>query len=334
MAMKPMYTEAAAKTHTEYINTIRDASLKHPNFIELLKSNNYTGTFELVDGMILNKRFAEFYKEIKKIYPSLRVFVVGSYSFSTVTELALAFPANMYVAGKIGVSGEGDYYVASSHIKNYRFRSGSEGHNTLSTGDLKKAIKNFRTYIRPADMRVDLENCAVANSAIISEVCNAAMKDLNVTTRALIDDPDLVNELVHLVQSGHKFFSKTVQENANKMLTFLGEAREEVKMPFPHQMYVRCIENTPGNEEFEIMDLGQMGPIQGTAQSFPIRLAYNVSARAFQPKTIFVRDAPDWMKDKISALNMMESNKYVRGLGLKRGEMCFFVDVAKDEVLP
>jgi len=333
MAMKLMYTETAAKAHTEYINMIREASLTHPNFTELLRANNYTGTFELVDGMVLNRRLAEFYKEVKSIYPSIRVFVVGSYAFSTVTELALAFPANMYVAGKISISGD-EYYVASSHIRNHRFRPGSEGFHTLSTGDLKKAIKNFRTYIRPADMRVDLENCASANAAIISEVCNAAMKDLNVTTRALIDDPDLVNELVHLVQSGHKFFSRTVQENADKMLTFIGEAREEVKMPFPHQMYVRCIENTPGNEEFEVMDLGQMGPIQGTAQSFPIRLSYNVSARASQPKTIFVRDAPDWMKDKISALNMMENNKYVRGLGLKRGEMCFFVDVAKDEVLP
>ena len=283
-----------------------------------------------------------FASEIRKIFPkcSFAPILCVSPALMPNSRSLIVYHKNRSVAmGWVGVSDVIDesgfdtvnepittYYVNSRKVSNDRYTG--EQHYIVKTGNPEVAIRNVKKYfveynaVEIAKLnkrntwslwRKTLSQMIEDTHRLREEVCYAVVPGSSTSARGWKSDP-LIAELRVLVDTGYKFVDAEFDEKVRAWLSAEAEQLKETNERSFRIMMV-SVEDSLFNE----------GNLYVTAYTDNIE-ENNGSTSLWTTGGTFVEDTldPDILR-KLSALQLVEQNSWVDGVGFKSSERVYYV---------
>jgi len=308
------------------IQSVVDRQPELRQMLQVARANTYTSPGTTVDGIPMTTCLANFYKAIKAVpaYRRLNAYIYPAASTLTphgVQKLALAFPEDVYVLASISHTA-GNYTVTSESIRNDRYKIGSPDHYRVSSMDMARALRNFKTNIRPLPPTSLLTRMAESTQGLMTGAYQTAQRELSKKWGDILDESIsrsnstclLRAELIHAYRSGHQFMDARFRKLMDDMMASYKEVNDSPLPTKIHLVFIRFY----GNGE---VDITTPSPYTMVNNSYRSQIATD-------DKVLNVREnqVPDWLMNKVSALRMLEAQMYVPGLGVKRAENAYLVE--------
>jgi len=302
------------------IQSVVDRQPELRQMLQVARANTYTSPGTTVDGIPMTTCLANFYKAIKAVpaYRRLNAYIYPAASTLTphgVQKLALAFPEDVYVLASISHTA-GNYTVTSESIRNDRYKTGTPDHHRVSSMDMARALRNFKTNIRPLPPTSLLTRIVESTQGLMTGAYQTAQRELSKQWGDIIHNSTslLRAELIHAYRSGHQFMDARFRKLMDDMMASYKEVNDSPLPTKIHLVFIRFY----GNGE---VDITTPSPYTMVNNSYRSQIATD-------DKVLNVREnqVPDWLMNKVSALRMLEAQMYVPGLGVKRAENAYLVE--------
>lgn len=301
-----------------FVSKVKQSTDKYLNRLAEDTGTEIAENTTMFDGIRMRRELADVCTEIRKTnrhvkfgVQDLSVTQNGHKGF--VCQVWMYYDEDMYAMGRIGVptySGDAmKYYIYAPTIKNKRYRHGDDMY-TAASEKLATAVKNVRKYVRkysPVD---------VANISRDDFAQNLDHKTWSVGNKVrdclalLQNKAALMRELKHLRDIGHKFVDTTYEKYVDDALLAMVEETERANHS-NHAWHV-TISETEGNQAWTVVEV------------LDLRHGYFVSPDA-KTTRYAQADVPAELMEKVAALNMLEDNHYVDGLGKKINDRLYWV---------
>jgi hypothetical protein len=224
-----------------------------------------------------------------------------------------------------GTSRDPMFGVYSPHHKNRRYATYNEQYYMAIKNDRAKAIATAKSLLRSYTVE---EAAAVSNRSVanhVTDVQSTAAKDVRTKAGKLdldvgykMERPLLHDELAHLVNIGHTFLNPELSGQIREYLdafdlhikrnaaTIPMLYVDEVKDRFGDTLYRTCkVENARHYRPCPYHDMGI-------------------------PETYLRDDIPDWIVSRVSALQLVDDDSYVEGVGYKHCATAYTIHVDDD----
>lgn len=300
------------------VSKIKQSTDKYLSRLAEDTGNEVAENTTMFDGIRMRKELAAICTEIRKTNRHVKfglqdISVTQSTHRGYTCQVWMYYDEDMYGMGRIGVPMYyGDamkYYIYAPTIMNKRYRHGDDMH-TAASEKLATAVKNVRKYVRKYSP-IDVANISASDFAqhIDSRAWSVGSKVRECL--GLLQRRDaLMRELKHLREIGHRFVDATYEKYVDDALLAVAEETESANRS-NHAWHV-TISETEGNQVWTVVEV------------FDLKHGYFISPDA---KTTRYAQAhvPAELMEKVAALNMLEDEHYVDGLGKKINDRLYWV---------
>lgn len=233
-------------------------------------------------------------------------------------------PDDTFAMGKIGygvftTSGRGGhtYTVQSRTIKNSKYNDWSPQRHMKSSIHREQAVGNARAYLRRLNMpevgqathgfvRDKIATMRRELRTVVSTL-EVAMFGVALSTHKDTASPAL-DELLHLVTSGHEFLQPDLRDNLQKYR----DAKAEVANAHEAcNMWLVVVSERLGKQRVEV------APIDRVDNYFSIDRMDDVET--------YQDDVPEHIAGKVAVLNMVEEGQYIHNVGVRAAEGVYYV---------
>ena len=258
----------------------------------------------------------EFMDEISKAIRGVRF--VYRYAY----ERWVYMPGEPYPMGYIGfgdyrVSTAGDdrFVVCSRKIENVRYAEYSDPYHMKMSSKLEPAVRNAKRFLAnysPIEMAgVNTANVRSGINGALGDLSRKATEDAKNNGLPNVDVTGergtLLNELRHLLNTGHEFVDARYSAQLHTMFESMKEfaaCNGQVNMNFV-RVYQRL-----GDQSFDVV---------------PVDEVNNWGCEVRQEVTRYTEDLPEDIAGRIAALSLMADKSYVEGVGYRVNESMFYV---------
>lgn len=234
------------------------------------------------------------------------------------TKVYVYFPSDLYAMGWVGCndyriegSGTNTLGVYSHTITNDKYSSHNDQHHMLMSTDLKRALKNALSHLRPYTPR-ELNNCfAYPVVRKVRDVNDENREKVTKAEGAITRHPQLQAELRAMVASGYQFVDA---DFSSKVTAFLNEFDEyALSTPAVHMYFVRAY-MLNDQQLFDVTFL------ENAHNTWDYKVS-NEPAERYTSDTL-----PEHLSGKLSVLMMCELDEYVDGVGIRMNDGVFYVN--------
>ena len=231
-------------------------------------------------------------------------------------------PGEPYPMGWVGYGdyranqiGDDLFGVCSRKIENVRYLTYSDQYHMKMSTRLKTAVRNAKTFLSnysPMEMaEVDTREVRSGINEALSDLSRKSREDAqNIGLPNADRDEErgtLLNELRHLLNTGHEFIDAGYGARLHTMFESMAELdahNKQVNMNF-----VRGYERL-GKQMFDVV---------------PVDAANSYNCRVQQEVTRYTMDdLPEDIKGRIAVISMMPDKSYVSGVGYRVNESMFY----------
>jgi hypothetical protein len=227
-------------------------------------------------------------------------------------------PDDHFAMGRIGYgvfsqNGKGGhtYTVQCRTIQNGKYNDYSPQYNMKSSTSRPTAVKNAKKFLRRYNPLEVAQVVARSANDGIHKMKRTLRDDIAKVEMALFgatlstyrqEEPLLLTEMVHLMNSGHKFFTP---ELADKLAQYRGLKQEYDNAAAAYNMWFVQVNKQRVNV-IPIDDLAAYAPGYGDIQTYH-------------------DEVPEEIAGKVAVLSMVEDNTYVHGVGFKEEDGLYYV---------
>lgn len=287
----------------------------------------------LTDGIPMRKELRDLYLMFKRVHrrvvPHISPIGYGRINDEGVIEVALCMPEDTHAMGYIGYynnEGGTKYIIRSPNITNNKFRAGNPRYHAYETENLDRAFKHAKANIRPMSLAESVAKFVVPNLEAATTSYYESRRTVAKLFHTVAQHTALREELTHAYRSGHQFMNPEFHEAVKAMVDATNEANASPLPAALQYVYVRFIEFASGRIEVDVARLEDM-------MRRGDRYTYTRANTVLSSSTFPMEQLPEWLLNKVSALNLMEIDTYVAGLGVKRAPFAFFVERGSDELI-
>ena len=210
------------------------------------------------------------------------------------------------------------YVVFSENIANYQYASHSWQRHLMSSGNLNQAVKNVSRHLRD----YSVENVAKslsreARNEWLNEE-NDGKNEISSAFNALRYDDDLRDELIRLHAAGHMFITEKLQRKIDELAAAYDTERDASKYRLNCVSMVCVTSTLRGEQVFEVCTIPNILGFDSRGNKFIAEQTYTEN------------ELPEDLRDKLGALNIIEKQQFVPGVGYKLTDGILFV--ARGEV--
>lgn len=219
-----------------------------------------------------------------------------------------------------GGDGTEMYVVHARTISNGKYGDHNEQHYMKMSTNIDMALRNCKKFLRvysPSEIaRSRLRDASNAVDTVVSKT----KEELSRLHEKVIDaqssyyrtnhNSALLNELKHLLTTGHEFVDPTFRENLSSYFTTMDEVASLSNRSVP-MWFVRVYERM-GQQMFDVTAIDK-------AES-----AWNATV-SDEAERYTAETLPDEIMQKLSVLNILSADDFVDDVGFNAGEGMFYV---------
>lgn len=287
-----------------------------------------------VDGFPVKEATFEFCKVIRhdRAFRGCKFGVSKGEQWSAVERVYVYFPDEIFCRGRIGY---GDvavnqivykYFIEAKSITNNKIHRDRKQHNMLTSGNINVALRKAKEHLRSFKMDKIAEltagNLAISLRNVKTTTAEAESDAMDVLRGKLTRTGPLTLELMSLVKSEYMFKDDSVREAILTYADTIGDADATVKRDISITLVLVHPPHTQGAEHTitvqrakDILNLNS-----GVFVHTIVKLFDEVPIEKYTPETL-----PDAIKTKISALNILDADTYVDGLGVRQSENIYYL---------
>jgi hypothetical protein len=279
-----------------------------------------------VSGVPVPKELGLLCDEMRKVYPHIQFGLSGHCASQWVGETLAAvelwgyLPNDVYAPIRVGFSdyrvkrhdeSQRTYGVYARSITNQKFQSGREQHHMIMSDKLDKALTAVRTHLRAYRLGEVAKRSGTDYNIEARDSASVSRRKYHTAREEVVSHVSFVNELQHMISSGHTFVNGAFK---NAILNML-EAKdmydkEEHRVHYADFVLVR---EQDGVQVFDVMRNLEVGRSD---------MLDTVPVETFTEATL-----PEDTAGKIAALSMLQTNNYVDGLGMRVSNITYWVAV-------
>ena len=245
------------------------------------------------------------------------------YSIRVMSEMVAYIPNDVYTLGTIGyadycVTRAKDnkkrvpsYMVSSRNIENKKYDSYREHASMLLAKNLETAIVNAKKHLRPyAPIEIARVEMPKVESSV-SSITNDFRRKAENAQYMLGKDSVIMQELIHLVTSGYAFVNSKAQE---LIFTAITANQEYVKSKdkVVTGKFV-SVSSQFGVQMVDIIPTMKLSEVHNEDWAGDGSMRYRLS------------EAPEDIMGGIAVLSMVETERYIEGVGSRLGDTTFWV---------
>lgn len=332
MSYTHVSVSAAIKQHDELIKT--QARIVTPE----TKYNKWV----MYEGVLVRPELIPYMQAVQKAFRGVRFYASRDLSWkwgqvelpdgteTTIrsTEIAcqvyVAFPDQLYCMGTIGYNefqkstSNNVYMVGARTIRNEKYADHNDEYHYVLTGDMARAVKNAKTYLRPYTPK-DFMELSLGQATHYARI---ALSDAeNKVYRTVNDIPsDEVNkELYRLLKANHVFANSKLRECIAEWVEAVDvrDVEEKRKMPMCY-VHVRPQLPSAAPEE-QLVDTYAVADLRNNKLS---------SKRLLDEATVSTKRVADLHPDfvgKLSVLSLLTDGDHVDDVGVRVSSNVFWV---------
>ena len=227
-------------------------------------------------------------------------------------------PDDHFAMGKIGYgvfsqNGKGGhtYTVQCRTIQNGKYNDYSPQYNMKSSTSRPTAVKNAKKFLRRFSPVEAAKVVAKSAKDSIHEMKRSLRDDMAKIENTLFgsslstyrqEEPLLLTEMMHLMKSGHKFFTPKL---ADKLAQYVGLTQERDNAATAYNMWFVQV----GKQRVDVVPVDDLTAY--TSDYGDIQTYYD--------------EVPEEIAGKVAVLSMVEDNTYVHGVGFKEEDGLYYV---------
>jgi hypothetical protein len=279
-----------------------------------------------VSGVPVPKELGLLCDEMRKVYPHIQFGLSGNCASQWVGETLAAvelwgyLPNDVYAPIRVGFSDyrvkrydepQRTYGVYARSITNQKFQSGREQHHMIMSDKLDKALTAVRTHLRAYRLGEIAKRSNPDYNVEVRDGASVSRRKYYTAREEVVSHVSFVNELQHMISSGHTFVDETFKNAVLNMLEAKDmNDKEERRVHYAHFVLVR---EQDGVQVFDVMRRLEVGRSD---------MLDTVPVETFTDATL-----PEDIAGKIAALSMLQTNNYVDGLGMRVSNITYWVAV-------
>lgn len=300
-------------------------------------------SFAVYDGLLISHTFASYLAEVEKAFRGVKFYASsdlggGWGSLSNDTErgsvwipnrLYVAYPNDDYCMGTIGFgefqssTSNSVYMVGARTIKNEKYSYHNDNHHYALTADIKRSVKNAKTYLRPYTSK-DFLAMSSKRAAQIFRAPVDRLRGAAYDTKNLVDDPRLYAELQRLHKSGFTFGDPKLQEHIAAWVSAEDTAAKEESRKAP-ACYVHIRKQSakiaPEEQLVDCLEVGDMRERYLHTKGIDESLT---------PTTKKLTELHPDIAGKLAVLSMLADGDNVEGVGIRVTESVYWVEMSGD----
>ena len=201
-----------------------------------------------------------------------------------------------------------DYYnVVSPNITNEKYSYGDSCFRKMST-KLDVALKTAKRYFRNLTPEQMAKNEANGIRSSYNDIRYDLRQDKDEKHSKLLRGDAVISEFRHMLQQGYEFVDQRFGEEVQAYITSIDE-HAEAKAKGLDVAFVRVFEKF-GEQAFQVVNI----------HSLQVHSSKYSDAVEYTSETL-----PVDLMGKLSALNMLQKDGYVEGVGFNSGDGLFYV---------
>lgn len=274
-----------------------------------------------VEGIAIDKNLYNYVQEALKVYPHLKFGFtpncdrVWSSGTSVMQEVWAYLPGDEYAIVKLGhrdysLRNEGklNYAVYSRAIKNEKYSDGRDQYHMAMSDKLDRAVKNLKKYFRPYRPEEITKLSVSVFASHISQASYSSMSALGSAERDVRHHYGFMREMRTLVETQYAFLDIDFAAKIKSMIV-AEDAYKAKREQVIHGYHI----NIRTVHEQHVFDVTRIFDVRSDRQ------------RKLEPVVVYTPDTlPEELAHKMAALSMLESGKFVEGLGLKVSDVSYW----------
>lgn len=301
-------------------------------------------TYVMHDGLLVSKELAVFMAEVQKAFRGVKFYgghnvlkwnwgrietrendeETTARSVHVAHEVLVAYPDQQYCMGTIGYgsfqksTSNNVYAVSSRTIENDKYAAWSDEYHFVMTGDMKRAVKNAKTHLRPYAPK-DFFALSISTARQLAEKPLSEANGMAYRTQNDIPNHLLMNEIYRLHKSGHVFGDSILRNTIASWVDATDVQRAETERKTP-ACYVHVRSQTASAApENQLVDFFITPNLRDAGWE------RSATIEAATPTTVKVSDLhPDFV-GKISVLSLLTDNDHVDGVGVRISNNVYWI---------
>lgn len=280
----------------------------------------------MINGLPVPKELGLLCDEMRKVYPYIQFGGDGHCSAEWVGETLACvelwgyLPNDVYAPIRVGFNDyrvkrhderQRTYGVYARSIVNHKFQTGREQHYMIMSDKLDKALTAVRTHLRAYRLGEIAKRSGTDYNIEARDSASVARRKFHTAREDVVSDVSFINELQHMISSGHTFVDGTFKNAVLNML----EAKDmyDKEQHRVHYADFVLVREQDGVQVFDVMRRLEVGRSD---------VLDNTPIETFTEATL-----PEDIAGKIAALSMLQTNNYVDGLGMRVSNITYWVAV-------
>jgi len=307
----------------------------------LLVSNIYKGTpayrgdADQVDGIGVSPSLFLFCTALRRQYAFRHCLfgVEGEYDAQRINGAVWVYaPDELFARGKIGFGDVGvqatlyRFYVETEQIRNYKVKVNRRQYNMLSSENMERMVIAGKKHLRPYPTEKIVGLTAYKLTTSLSREKEVAEdsehKAMSALRTMLARSGMLTAELVNMVKVGYAFKDSGVKD---AIVAYMSTINNDIEVCSRNISIALVLVHPPHTSGAEHVISVQKGMKHLNLRK---RVYVEDVENSFAGSPI-VRYSPDTLptdiREKISALNILDINSYVDGLGLRQSENIYYI---------
>lgn len=296
-------------------------------------------TYAVYDGVMIKRELADYMAEVEKAFRGVKFYTSrelggGWGSMENDTErwsvwipnrVYVAYPNDEYCMGTIGFgefqssTSNNVYMVGARTIKNEKYAYHNDNYHYALTADIKRSVKNAKTYLRPYTSK-DFLSMSAKSAATKFYDPVAQKRNAAYIAKNDIDEMRLYAELQRLQRSGFVFGDPKLQEHIAKWVDADDIATKEESRKTPAcYVHIRTGHANAAPEE-QVIDYLEVPDMR------EVYVRHRGIDESVTPTTMKITDLHPDLLGRLSVLSLLKDGESVDGVGMRVNESVYWVD--------